>query len=118
MRILNLIFALIFTSFAALQYNDPDPWRWALMYGFVAAVCGFAAFGKTNRYVLWAGIAACGVWMAVWLPGFLNWAKMGSPNIAEQMKAETPYIEFTREFFGLLLCGLTLGWQLWRVRKK
>ncbi len=109
---------MIFASFAALQYNDPDPWRWALMYGFVAAIFGFAAFGKTNRYLLWAGIAACVVWMSLLLPEFLNWVKMGSPNIAEHMKAETPYVEFTREFLGLLICLLALTWLLWRVRKK
>jgi Transmembrane family 220, helix len=118
MRVVNLILTLLFLSFAMVQYNDPDPWRWAVMYGFVAGICGFAAFGKTNRNLLWAGIAVCLVWLAFWLPDFLDWVKLGRPNIAGHMKAETPYIEFAREFFGLLVCVLTLGWQLWRVRKK
>ncbi|MBI5917657.1 MAG: transmembrane 220 family protein [Bacteroidetes bacterium] len=118
MKILNLLLAAMFTLFAAWQYNDPDPWRWAAMYGFVAVVCGFAAFGKTNKYALWAGIAVCLVWMVVWVPEFIEWVKIGRPNIAGQMKAETPYIEYTREFLGLAICGAVLGWQLWRVRKR
>ncbi len=118
MKTLNLILAGLFLLFAIVQLNDPDPWGWTAMYAFVAAVCGFAAFGKTNRYVLWAGIAVALAWMAFLLPEFINWVKMGAPNIATSMKAETPYVEFTREFLGLLICLGALGWQLWRVRKR
>lgn len=113
MKMTNLILACIFALFAALQYNDPDPWRWIALYGFVAGVCAFAAFGRRNPYVNLVGIATCVVWLALWSPGFLDWLKAGAPNIAGQMKAETPYIEFTREFLGLLLCGAVLYWQ-WR----
>jgi Transmembrane family 220, helix len=116
-KAINLVLAVLFTLFAAFQYNDTDPWRWALMYGYVAGVCGFAAFGKMNRYAIWAGIAACITWLAFWLPDFIGWVKMGSPDIAGQMRAETPYIEFAREFFGLLICLLALSWQLWRLGK-
>lgn len=114
----NLVLAALFLIFAGLQYNDPDPWRWALMYSYVAVVCGFAAFNKQNKNVIWAGVAACLIWLAIWLPDFLNWIKIGAPNIAQQMKSETPYIEYSREFFGLVICLLALGWQLWSVRKK
>lgn len=116
-KAINLVLTALFTLFAAWQYNDPDPWRWALMYGFVAGVCGFAAFDKMNNYVTWAGIAICIIWLAFWLPEFSNWLKLGSPNIAGQMKAETPYVEFAREFFGLMICLLALGWQLWWLGK-
>ncbi len=117
MKYLNFFLAAIFTLFAAWQYNDPDPWRWAAMYGFVAAVCAFAAFEKYNRYVLWVGIAACLIWLALWLPEFINWLNMGAPNIAETMKAETPFVEYTREFFGLVVCLGVLCWQVFRQKK-
>jgi hypothetical protein len=118
MKITNWILAGLFLLFAAVQYNDPDPWRWALMYGFVAGACAFGAVGKWNKYVLWAGMAVCVVWAVLLLPEFVDWLRMGRPNIAEQMKAETPYIEFTREFLGLLTCLLALGWQLWLSKRK
>lgn len=50
MKILNLILTILFILFAAVQYNDPDPIHWMALYLFVAAVCGFAAFGKYNKY--------------------------------------------------------------------
>lgn len=118
MKTLNLILAGLFLLFAAVQLNDPDPWGWVAMYAFVAGVCGFAAFEKVNRRVLWSGIAVALAWMAFLLPEFIDWVKMGAPNIATGMKAETPYVEFTREFLGLAICMGVLGWQLWRVRKR
>lgn len=118
MKIINLALTGLFVLFAAVQYNDPDPWGWAAMYAFVAGVCGFAAFGKVNRYVLWAGIAVCLVWMSTLLPEFINWIRTGAPNITGEMKATTPYIEFTREFLGLGICLAVLGWQTWKVRKR
>lgn len=114
---LNGLVALIFLLFAALQYNDPDPIRWMMVYGGVAMVYSLAIFGKYSRPIGWVGIAAIVVWMGLLLPEFLNWVKIGSPNIARQMKAETPYIEFTREFLGLLLAGLALVWLQFRFRK-
>lgn len=115
---LNGAIFILFLVFAALQYNDPDPVRWIAVYGFVALVYGMAVFGKFNKLVTWAGLAFIVFWMGVWVPEFLNWIKIGSPNIAGQMKAETPYVEFTREFLGLLLAGLALAWQIYQFRKK
>jgi hypothetical protein len=115
---LNSLVALIFLLFAAVQYNDPDPFRWMMVYGGVSVVYILAIFGKYNRPIVWLGIAAIVIWMGLLLPDFWNWVKIGSPNIAGQMKAETPYIEFTREFFGLMLAGLALAWQQFYFRKK
>lgn len=118
MKITNLILAAVFILFAGVQYNDPDPYGWMALYFFVATVCVFAAYGRHSRYVLWAGIAVCLVWMASLLPEFLSWVKMGLPNIAGEMKTEEPHIEFTREFLGLGICLGVLGWQMWRVRER
>jgi hypothetical protein len=39
MRALNLLFALSFLASVALQYNDPDPLAWMLIYGLAAVLC-------------------------------------------------------------------------------
>lgn len=117
MKIFNLFLTLLFALFAAVQFNDPDPWGWALMYGFVAAVCGFAAFGRFHAYALYLGLGIALIWMATLLPGFINWIKMGMPTITGSMKAESPHVELTREFLGLVLCILVLGWQWRRARQ-
>ena len=118
MKILLLLLATMFTFFAALQYNDPDPWRWAAMYAYMAGVCGFAAFGKKSFPLLLAGVAVCLVWLAVWMPEFIGWIQAGTPNIAGAMKSETPSIEYAREFFGLLICAGVLIWQASSLKKK
>jgi hypothetical protein len=116
MKILHLTFAALFALFAAVQYNDPDPWHWMALYLFVAGVCGFAAFGKTSKYVLWLGLAVCAVWLALTAHDFVEWLRMGSPSIVSEMKATEPHIELTREFLGVAVCLAVLAWQAWRLR--
>ncbi len=112
MKILNLTLCVLFILFGAVQYNDPDPLGWMVLYFFVAAMFGMAAFGKYYHPGLIVGLVVCTLWMATLVPDFVEWIKIGTPNIAEHMKAETPYVELTREFFGLLIClgGLTFIW--------
>ena len=118
MKIFNLVLAVLFVLFAAVQYNDPDPLHWAALYLFVAGVCGFAAFGRYNKYVLWAGIVVCLVWLAFTTHDFVEWIRAGSPSIVSEMKANEPHIELTREFLGVGICLVVLVWQAMRFRKK
>ena len=111
-KIANYLLAVVFIVFAWLQVNDSDPRGWMLLYFYVAAVCLFAAYKRKNKYVIIAGVAVCLIWMGFLFPEFINWVKIGMPNIAGQMKAATPYIEYTREFLGLSLCLVVLVWQL------
>lgn len=115
MRIINLALAVIFLLFAYFQINDPDPYLWMLLYFYMAAVCIFTAYGRIHKYVIWAGIAGCLIWLVILLPEFITWVNMGMPNIAGQMKAEEPHIEFTREFLGLGICLSVLLWQLRKI---
>lgn len=118
MKIFQFFLALLFLAFAVVQYNDPDPLAWMFMYSFVAGVCGFAAFERWNKWVLLLGLAVVMIWAALLAPDFIRWIRLGMPNIAGSMKAETPYIELMREFSGLLLCFLVLGFQYIKGRKK
>jgi hypothetical protein len=117
MKALNIILAALFTVSAAVQYNDPDPWLWMAMYLFVAVISGFAAFGRYDRWALRIGLAVCLIWMGTLLPDFINWIKMGAPTITGSMKAEEPHIELTREFLGLVVCGIVLLFHMISYRK-
>lgn len=75
MKTLNLILVGLFVLFAAVQWNDPDPVHWMALYLFVAGICGFAAFGKHNKYLLWAGIVVCTIWVAITAQDFVDWMK-------------------------------------------
>jgi len=101
-RILTVVFAV----FAAVQYNDPDPLPWMLLYGIVAVHFGMATYQRANRIAIWITLLAAVVWAAALAPEFIGWLRMGAPTIVGSMKAEAPWIEYTREFLGLALAAL------------
>lgn len=41
-------------------------------------------------------------------PGVIHWVQQGFPDIAGAMKASTPVIEESREFFGLVIAFATM----------
>lgn len=108
----------MFAIFAALQWNDPDPFGWIAVYLAVAAICGFGAFGKYDLRLTAGIFLACFAWAMTMVPGFIEWIKMGMPNIAGQMKAETPYIEVVREFLGLVICMVILSGEFFYFRNR
>ncbi|MGN6494259.1 MAG: transmembrane 220 family protein [Agriterribacter sp.] len=122
MKILNLIFCFLFIVSAALQYNDPDPYLWMPIYLFGAAACGLAFRNKfyPKVYVvatlLFLGYA---VYLFVIKDGVWDWmTQHNAENIAETMKAEKPWIEDTREFFGLAILIALLMINYWYAKKR
>jgi hypothetical protein len=112
MKIFNIVLCIIFVLSAALQYNDPDPYIWMPIYLYPAVLCYLATKNKfyPNAYLF--GIAFSTIY-ALWLffdkTGVLNWARVhDAENIAQSMKATKPWIEETREFFGLLIIIIAL----------
>lgn len=111
-RVFNIVFAILFIIAAALQYNDPDPYIWMVIYLFAALMCVMAIRGRFYPASYTAAFIILGAY-AVYLffdkTGVLNWANEHSAeNIAQSMKATKPWIEETREFFGLLIVLGTL----------
>ena len=117
MKILNIVLVIIFVLFAAVQYNDPDPYIWIPIYLFPAAVCFYAAKGKYNKTYILIGLIPITLFMLAYIPDFIDWIKMGEPSIVETMKAEKPYVELTREFGGLVICVVVLVFQYFRARR-
>lgn len=112
MKTFNIIFIILFVISAGLQYNDPDPYIWIPIYLFSAYLC-YMAFRKKYSPVLY--IVALSVFSvyALYLlfdtTGVLNWLnEHEAENIAQSMKATKPWIEETREFFGLLIVIIVL----------
>ena len=107
MKIFNLFFCLVFILFAALQYNDPDPYLWVPIYLYTSVLCWLAFRNKFYPRAYWIGIVVYGVYAVYKIfdqNGLLDWInKHQAENIAETMKATKPWIEESREFFGLLI---------------
>lgn len=107
MKLFNLFFCLLFIFSAALQYNDPDPYVWIPIYMYGALLCWLAFRNKFYPKLYLPGIFAFTAYAAYFFfaeDGVLDWiTKHNAENIAATMKAEKPWIEETREFFGLLI---------------
>jgi len=117
LKILNAILALVFVLFAYWQFNDPDALTWVIIYLVVAALSGFAIFKKIDSKILVFLMSFFVIYTLSYTPYIIDWVRQGMPNIAEEMKATAPYIEYTREFFGLLICLIVVGWHYFVSRK-
>jgi len=122
MKIINIVFCIIFIIFAALQYNDPDPYVWIPIYLYAAVLCFLAAKNKFYPAAYWIGIVVYGVYSIYKFfvkDGVLDWMqKHHAENIAGTMKAETPWVEETREFFGLVILIIVLLMNYFYSRRK
>lgn len=121
MKYANYILAACFLIFAALQYNDPDPWLWIPIYLYAATTCALAARGKAPRRMLILGIAFCSGYAVLLLvipDGVIEWAdRHQAENLVQTMKATKPWVENTREFGGLLIIIAALTFNLLRRTK-
>ena len=100
----------MFLFFASLQFNDPDPVVWILIYGAMGAVCIMAAFNFYRRWIMVIQFV-CYIGYCIFLiPGFRRW--LGSPDrmllFDDLAKMQFSYIEESREFLGLVICLVVL----------
>ncbi len=103
--------AIMFMAFTYLQFNDPDPLTWILVYGTMVVVCTMAAFNNYKRNLILIQAGAYIIYAVILWPGVMDW--LGSPDRSalfdDLAKMEFAYIEETREFIGLLICLAVLG---------
>jgi hypothetical protein len=112
MKIFNILFSVLFLISAGLQYNDPDPYIWIPIYLFGAILCWLAFRGKFYPKAYLFGIVifiGYALYFFFTENGVLDWIqKHNAENITASMKASAPWIEDTREFFGLVILIIVL----------
>lgn len=119
MKILNIVLAVIFILFAAVQFNDPDPFLWVAIYGLVAAVSAFAAWQKYNRPALIFLMVVCIGGSIYYFPGLIElFSDHEIGDLTKTMKAEKPFIEKSRESLGLLLSFLVLLYHYFQAARQ
>ena len=118
-KITNGFLAAMFLLFAALQYNDPDPGLWMLVYGAMCVACVAAIFNRFSFPLMTVMAGGYLILSALHVDGMLQWLK--SPNrkmlFDDVAKMQYPYIEEAREFLGLLICLIALLY-LFYLQKK
>ena len=122
MKIFNSIFLILFVVSAVLQYNDPDPVLWILIYLFAALSCYFSIrnlnYPRINLTVI-VFLFSYAVFLFFDKDGVLTWlTEHQAENIAGSMKASTPWIEETREFFGLVIILTVLSLNFFDSKRK
>lgn len=111
-RLISCItFAALFTSFAAVQYNDPDGFIWIIIYMIVALLSVAAIFKPLSKLLLV-------VLIAFYLGGSLYLFPERYQGVAMPMQDRVPAIELARESLGLLICAASLGWLLFLTSRK
>lgn len=113
LAIINIFFCLSFVVFAWFNVNDHDYWLWVPIYMAASIFCGLASFGMYYPMGYLFLIAFYLIYALILFfakDGVRDWiTKYNSPSITESMQAKKPYIEKTREFFGLLIIAAALG---------
>ncbi len=104
-------------SFGAVQFNDPDGLIWVGVYWLVALVPISTIFDRLNPIWSLRYAMVLLIWLLFYIPDVIYWLGEGAPSIAESMKAESPFIELVREFFGLVICIGTLLFYYFKGRK-
>jgi hypothetical protein len=115
MRIMAAVCAGLFLVAALLQYNDPDPLRWMVLYGIAAWGAWSDWRGAPRR--LWAAglLGACVAWMSfLWHSIVAFFIRNDWSLLFATMQAGEPLIEDSREFLGLALVAAWCAWQLLR----
>jgi len=105
-----------------LQYNDPDPYVWMPIYMYGAVLCWLAFRNKFYPKAYLIGIIIYFIYavgLFFWKNGVLDWmTQHNAEEIAATMKAEKPWIEETREFFGLVILIVVLAVNYFYAKRK
>ena len=122
MKIFNIFFCVVFILFAVVQYNDPDPYLWVPIYLYPALLCYLKFIQKSiPRMAYWAGFLVFGVYAIYKMfdtNGIIDWIQFhNASNIASTMKTEKPWIEESREFFGLVIILIVLCINYFKTNK-
>lgn len=119
-RVINFVLALMFVSFVVVQFDDPDPLLWVLIYTNMVLLCAWSAFRNPNKYWIWISGIGYLVYAIFLFPGAIDWFKSPDRSLLfnDLAKMQYPYIEETREFLGLVISILVLSWIGFRFKGK
>jgi hypothetical protein len=111
----SAIFAAFFLFSTVVQYNDPDPVRWMLLYGAAAVVSAWAAAARLRPLVPLVVAAAALLWAMTLAPSVVRQLP-SLLDLTGSLKMMAPGVEETREALGLTLVAIWMAAIAWRNR--
>jgi hypothetical protein len=112
-RWLDLAMALLFAFAIAVQYNDPDPLFWMVLYTPPALLSWLAFRGRYRFEVTALAFAVYVALTLYWSPALLQ----ARPSSFTSWHMGTLADEEVRETSGIALCAIWTGVLAWRARK-
>ena len=101
----------MFAVCVALQYNDPDPIRWMLVYGAAMVVAALLPAKKNLVPIGYIVAVFALVWSAILLHEV--WGRMEVKDLVEKMSEKGGAVEEGRESGGLAIAGAWLVFASW-----
>ena len=101
--------AALFIWMSIIQFNDPDPIYWVIVYASVAIVAVMASFRYQNSWFLFVSFGLVLAGLLISASGFIDYFQAGQYSLlTTEMQDSKPYIESAREFIGLLMAASAL----------
>ena len=115
MRTAQTIAACVFLLSAALQWNDPDPLPWIVIYSLAATSCLLVTRNSACRTFALAIALGSALWAATLAPQVLGAVSFSA--MFQDMQMKNTAVEQGRETGGLLMISLWVMISLIVVRK-
>jgi hypothetical protein len=100
-RVANWVMAAAFLFSVVVQYNDPDPIRWMLIYGLAALACVLKLLHRLRWYLPAAVGATAFGWAASLAPEVIGKTTFG--EMFQSFHMINTVVEEAREMGGLLI---------------
>jgi len=107
MKALNYLMTACFLFSVIVQYNDPDPLPWMVIYGLAAAACVLAILDRGSWVFPPAVGAVTLVWAITLAPGVLG--RVGFSELFEAFEMKDARVEVAREMGGLLIVAFWMS---------
>ncbi len=115
-RGIHIAITMLLLVMAVIQLNDPDPLYWVTVYSLVALTPALRIFHRSYNWLLnlTLGMVLAGLLMSA--PGFIDYVHSRDfGSITGKMMAEKAYVEYAREFLGLVIAITCLA--IYRYRQ-
>jgi hypothetical protein len=114
-KAVNWVMAVLLLASAALQYNDPDPVGWAVLYGAASVACVQLGRWRWHQLLpIGVGLAAA-AWAGYLVPDLIDQARPA--DLMKSMDDKGGAAELAREFTGLMIVVAWMAVLAWVARR-